>query len=65
MFALVNENGVVIADSITGQSIFEETPNSDETDDDAFWHSGAGNVLCVLYLSVQFIEWSFVFPAGS
>ena len=31
MFALVNENGVVIADSITGQSIFEETPNSDET----------------------------------
>ena len=31
MFALVNENGDVIADSITGQSIFEETPNSDET----------------------------------
>ena len=31
MFALVNENGDTIVDSITGQPILEETPNSDET----------------------------------
>ena len=31
MFALVNENGDTIVDSITGKYLVEETPNTDET----------------------------------